>query len=318
MPRTETLVERIRRTMNARCDEAWSDVLLTTYLPSSRNGVETPMVVDGQRELSPSEFADRVKMLAGFLSSEGLEEGDVVTVMLPNWWEALIVCHAVIWAGGIVNPVVPIYREYELSFMLSQARPKFVFLPDIFRDFAYRPMMERAMQMAQHLPRLVIVRPNSTPLSSSEMSFKEACDRETLTSSPNQDPNDPVLLLYTSGTTGNPKGVLHTHNTLGYENRSIVEFYNLEAGRPIFMPSPVTHVTGFLYGVLLPVMLGAPVVLQDIWDPDRAFELVETFSCQFSLGATPFLQGLLDAYQRQETRSVRSGRISLRRCARSA
>jgi cyclohexanecarboxylate-CoA ligase len=111
--------------------------------------------------------------------------------------------------------------------------------------------------------------------------------------------SDVCLLLYTSGTTAEPKGVLHSHDTLRYENRSMVELLDLTPYETVFMPSPVTHISGFLYGVLLPPMLGSTVVYLDIWDPERAADLIEAYQCRFTLGATPFLQGLVDAYDKK-------------------
>ena len=95
-----------------------------------------------------------------------------------------------------------------------------------------------------------------------------------------------------------PKGVLHDHSTLEYENRSIIELFSLDRGSTVFMGSPVTHITGFLYGVLLPPLLGVPVALLDIWDAGHARELIDAEACRFTVGATPFLQGLTDEYSR--------------------
>ena len=99
--------------------------------------------------------------------------------------------------------------------------------------------------------------------------------------------------MFTSGTTADPKGVLHTHNTLDYENRSIIEVYGLGPDDVVFMPSPVTHITGLLYGLQLPAMLGTRVVLQDVWDPAAALRLIEAERCSFTVAATPFLHGLV-------------------------
>jgi len=99
--------------------------------------------------------------------------------------------------------------------------------------------------------------------------------------------------MFTSGTTADPKGVVHTHNTLDYENRSIIDVYRLGPDDVVFMPSPVTHITGLLYGVQLPAMLGTRVVLQDVWDATAALRLIEAEGCTFTVAATPFLHGLV-------------------------
>jgi cyclohexanecarboxylate-CoA ligase len=106
---------------------------------------------------------------------------------------------------------------------------------------------------------------------------------------------DVVLLLYTSGTESNPKGVLHSHDTLRHECRSIIDLYRLTTDDRVLMPSPLTHITGLLYGLQLPLMLGTAVVLQDVWDVPTTLELIGQERCQFMVGATPFLHGIVHA-----------------------
>jgi cyclohexanecarboxylate-CoA ligase len=102
-----------------------------------------------------------------------------------------------------------------------------------------------------------------------------------------------VLLLYTSGTTAAPKGVVHTHNTLDYEIRSVIEFFGLSRSDVVFMPSPVGHITGVVCGILLPVRLGTTSVLLDVWDPGRALSLITAHRCSYTVAATPFLHGIV-------------------------
>ncbi len=116
------------------------------------------------------------------------------------------------------------------------------------------------------------------------------------------DLNDITLLLYTSGTTAEPKGVLHNHRTLAYENQSLIDLYGLQVSDTVFTASPVTHITGFLYGVLMPAMLGATSVLMDVWDPTKAMQLIERETCRFTVAASPFLQGLCDVYEQHASR----------------
>ena len=107
----------------------------------------------------------------------------------------------------------------------------------------------------------------------------------------------PALLLYTSGTTANPKGAIHTHNTLDFELRSMVDFYGLDEGTVVYMPSPLSHVTGLLYGIQMPAMLGGRAVFQERFSPEAGLALVAEHGCTFSVGATPFLVGLCEAQE---------------------
>jgi cyclohexanecarboxylate-CoA ligase len=103
---------------------------------------------------------------------------------------------------------------------------------------------------------------------------------------------DPAVLLYTSGTTAEPKGVVHPHATLVRENRGVADLYGLDESDSVFMPSPLAHITGLLYGMQLPFMLGSSVVLQDVWNPTTALELIARHQPTFTVAATPFLHGL--------------------------
>jgi cyclohexanecarboxylate-CoA ligase len=270
----------------------WPDVTLGSHLDDAAGDTASGLaVVDGATRLDYGELRARVGAVAAALADAGVQRGDVVTVELPNWWEALVAMHAILRIGAVVNPVVPIYRDREVGFILHQARPRVVIVPHRFRGFDYVEMLQR---LSPEATTLVVVRPEG-PLPEGFSSFDEYV-RHPGTVADSARPDDICLLLYTSGTTADPKGVLHNHRTLGYENGSIVNLFGLGAGDTVFMPSPVTHITGFLYGLLMPPMLRVPSVLLDVWDPEVAAGLVEQETCRLSVGATPFLQGLTDAY----------------------
>src|SRR5207249_6089579 len=98
----------------------------------------------------------------------------------------------------------------------------------------------------------------------------------------------------TSGTTAEPKGVLHSTATLAAECRATIGYHGLGTGDVLVMPSPVGHISGLLYGILLPSLLGATSVLMEVWDPERFCALVERERGTFSAGATPFLRDVVD------------------------
>ena len=102
-------------------------------------------------------------------------------------------------------------------------------------------------------------------------------------------------LMFTSSTTGLPKAVMHTADTLAALNVTFAERFGLGPDSPIFMPSPLGHSVGAIHGARLALHTGAPLVLQDRWDPARALEAVATHGCRFTSAATPFLKDLVDA-----------------------
>jgi cyclohexanecarboxylate-CoA ligase len=260
-------------------------------------------IIDRDQELTYREFHERVTAAAGLLRRHGVVKGDVVSFQLPNWWEAFVIHFAAIRIGAVSNPIMAIMRERELGFMLDQAGSRILFVPETYRGFDHRKMAE----LLQHdLPRLAHVIAVRGP--EDDASFARQLEEgPSDTQAAERHADDPVLLLFTSGTESDPKGAVHSHNTLGYEDRSIIEHFGLTSADVVFMPSPVAHITGVLYGFHLATFLSSTVVIQDRWDASVALETIERERCSFVLAATPFLQGLVDEAERtpRDTTSLR-------------
>lgn len=105
-------------------------------------------------------------------------------------------------------------------------------------------------------------------------------------------------IMFTSSTTGLPKAVAHTEDTLGAVNAGFTERFGLGPDRPIFMPSPLGHSVGAWHGSRLAMFTGAPLVLLDRWDPERALAQAEAYGCAFTAAATPFLTDLVGTAKR--------------------
>jgi acyl-CoA synthetase (AMP-forming)/AMP-acid ligase II len=110
---------------------------------------------------------------------------------------------------------------------------------------------------------------------------------------------DPCLVLYTSGTTAAPKGAVLSSAALLQEVRSMQREWALTWRDVMFMASPVTHITGILQGLLVPAAVGARSVLVDGWDPTDGVDRIEAEGATYMAGATPFLQGVVEEYQRR-------------------
>ena len=106
---------------------------------------------------------------------------------------------------------------------------------------------------------------------------------------------DLAHIMFTSSTTGRPKAVMHSEATLAALNIGFTERFSLGPDAPIFLASPLGHSIGAIHGTRLSLHTGAPLVLQDVWDPERALEIIEEFGCAFTAAATPFLKDLVDA-----------------------
>ncbi|RDH80448.1 cyclohexanecarboxylate-CoA ligase [Mycolicibacterium moriokaense] len=283
----------------------WENRTLSSFLDEAAASHPDETAITTEAEpITYRQLRDAAAGMAGALSAHGVRRHDVVTVFMPNWPEASIAIHAASWAGAVVNPVVSTYRRAELSYIMRQSGTRAVFIPHVFRGFDYVAMLSDIVAAMTDPPLVFVARPRGT-LPEGFVSFDGlvAARRQTARSG---EPTDICLLLFTSGTTSEPKGVLHSHQTIIWEMRSIIREFGLCRQDRIFMPSPIGHLTGIVYGVYLPSVLAQSVSLLDAWDPESASRIIEQHGCRVCLGATPFLRGLTSLYrQRGITSSLR-------------
>lgn len=254
-------------------------------------------LVDRQSSLTYAAFDRLVDRVALGLRFFGVGKGDVVSFQLPNWNEFLILHYAVTRLGAISNPLIPIYRDREIAYMVREAESRILVVPDTFRGFSYTDMVVRLRPDWPSLERVFVVGGDAPEGMESfarladepweERLDVHALDRVAV------DPNDVTEIVFTSGTTGQPKGVMHTHNTLGYSTGVMAERLAMSADDVIFMASTFAHETGFLYGVRMPVELGATAIFQDVWNPRAFAERVQRDRVTFTMGATPYLYDIV-------------------------
>jgi cyclohexanecarboxylate-CoA ligase len=269
--------------------ETFADRLYAAAARHPRSGA----VVQGEVRLDYAQLLDRAGRVAAGLSERGVQPGDRVLTQLPNWWETIVVSWAVFLAGGVLVPIVPIYRERELRYVIDQVDPSVVIAPATYRGHDHATVLRTILADLGSTARLISVRGPSTPDDLAELLRGAAAQSRPRTG----DPDDIAVVLYTSGTTANPKGALHSHRTLLAEVRDVAAHCRLDPeSTRVFMGSPLSHITGLSYGMLLPADLGCASVLQERWDPAAAVDLIEAEACTFTVSATPFLSGLADTY----------------------
>lgn len=257
--------------------------------------VENPdkvLIVEGDRQCTAVELDRQARTLASALQRRGLKAGDVVSFELPNWPETVVIDLACSMLGLVCNPIIPIYRDAEVSYILRDAGTKAVFIPTEYRKFEYAEMIARHRADLPDLEHVITVRGAAEGTTAFEelLAEGEGADFDPV----GVDPNAVKLIMYTSGTTGRPKGVLHSHNTISTEIQAISSFLELGADDVILMPSPVTHITGYLYGIQMPFSLNAPAVFMETWNAAAAGDLIDEHGVTFTIAATVFLQELTD------------------------
>jgi len=268
------------------CVAACPDKLALTALQ-----VESGVV----QRFSYRELARMVDRIAVGLSRLGVGRNDVVACQLPNWWQFTLTYLACSRLGAVMNPLMHIFRERELSFMLQHGEAKVLIAPKTFRGFDFEAMAAGLQPSLPGLEHIVLVGGqgvNSFEALLSGPEWESAPDaREILTRS-RPGPDDVTQLIYTSGTTGEPKGVMHSANSVMANIIPYARRLRLGADDVVLMASPMAHQTGFMYGLMMPIMLRASVVLQDIWEPRQAIALVRQEGATFTMASTPFLTDL--------------------------
>jgi cyclohexanecarboxylate-CoA ligase len=286
------------RTFNDVLDEA-----CTTKWPDRRFIVASP---DRPAELTFAEMHERGLQLAGALHALGLRKGDVLAMEMPNWMEACLTYHACTALGVIVTPIIHIYQAKEVEFILRQSRAKAFMCPDNWRGVDYLGMIQDIRGRLPDLEHVIVV---GEKVPDDCLAFDDVAARATEEfPRPDISPDEPHILAYTSGTTSDPKGVVHSHNTLLSELRAI---HAASGGGPedVFLcPNPIGHIAGIYSALIAPFMLGyKALVLMDGWDPSWALQLIQEHRITFTGGATFFLATLLNApdFKDYDTSSLR-------------
>lgn len=272
--------------------------LADSLLEASRLTPDRLVLVDGEVELTCASLHSRANALAHALLSR-MPTRSVVSFMLPNWHEAAVVYLAATMAGVAVNPILPSLRDHELVFILDDVDSRMVFVPNVFRGHDYVAMLDRVIARLPNPPEVVVVRGEA----SGHTAYPSLLEPEAGTRNlPVVDSSDVRMILYTSGTTGRPKGVLHSHDTIAALIGQLRDHWSIDPGDRFLVPSPIAHIGGSIYAFECPILLGTTAVLMDRWDPDEAVSLMVSHRCTHMAGATPFLEGLLSAAERAETR----------------
>lgn len=246
-----------------------------------------PIFLDAGPRADRQTVLSDAEALSVSLADLGLRAGDAVSFQTPNWIEAAIINLAAAISGFVINPIVPIYRDAEVGMMLADCRAKALFLPAAFRNYDYAAMIERLRPSLPDLRHVIFVR--ARPEGALSFDDLVASGAKRSFKRPQVDPGGVKMLLYTSGTTGRPKGVLHSHNTLARAVERCAAHWGIEPGDAIVMPSPVTHISGYSNGLELPFLAKTRTVLMEAWNAKEALSLIEKHGVAGTVAATPFL-----------------------------
>jgi len=230
---------------------------------------DSPMTGSVSR-LTYSELQDRVARLAGVLAARGVGKGDRVIIympMIPEAVQAMLACARI---GAIHSVVFGGFAAHELAVRIDDAKPRAIIAASCGlepgRTVAYKPLMDRAIDEAAHKPDFTIVfqRPEckAAMVPGRDLDWTEASSQATPVDCVPVEGNHPAYILYTSGTTGQPKGVVrHTAGHLVALAWSVRHIYDITAGDVFWVASDVGWVVGHSYIVYGPLVAGATTVV---------------------------------------------------------
>jgi acyl-CoA synthetase (AMP-forming)/AMP-acid ligase II len=255
------------------------------------------LIIDGAVHLSAGKLHAQASALAQVMAAR-FPVGSVISFMLPNWHEAAVIYLAATLAGMVAHPVLPSLRAHDLGFMLRDVESRMIFIPAEFRGHQSAQMLTEVVLQLETPPQVVVVRGDCGPHIAYDSLFREVAPRHL----PSPDADAVRMIMYTSGTTGSPKGVMHSHNSIHALIRQIGEHWLVEPGDKFLVASPVSHIGGSIYAFECPLLLGTTVVLMEQWDADNAVGQLVAERCTHFAGATPFLVQSLAAARRAGTR----------------
>ena len=283
----------------------WPQRMLTDYLDDAVNRHPDKAAIVDYNSMSGKattltyrQLQHIVDRMAAGLATMGVKKGTIVACQLPNWWQFVALYLACARLGANINPLMPIFRQRELRYMLGFAEAEVMVVPQFFRGCDYPAMIAEIRADLPRLAHLLVIGgsgEDSFERRLLDRRWEDEVDLAALFARHAPSPNDVTQLLYTSGTTGEPKGVMHTSNTLLSILTKYEERLGLSDDDIIFMASPMGHQAGFMYGLMMSPMLGAKLVLQDIWNADQAALLIQDEAVTYTMGSTPFLADLTNS-----------------------
>jgi 3-phosphoshikimate 1-carboxyvinyltransferase len=237
-------------------------------------------------EWSFAQLAAAADGWASRLRDLGVTAGEPVAYQLPNVLDFVAISLGTLAIGAVCEPLMPIFRERELEFMLRESAARVLLVPREFRRHDHAAMAEDLRARVASLEHVIAL---DAPTAESEPADAGAGAGAGAAIGA----GSIAQLLFTSGSTGEPKGVLQTHASLNLAARMHIRHFGLTREDVVYIPSPLAHQTGFLYGMWIALMLGAPQVIQTQWDAEAGFEAMRRTGVSFVQAATPFLADLV-------------------------
>jgi len=278
----------------------WTDRLLTDYFERTVASTPAKIAVKDERfgAVTYGEMAPMVMRLAAGLQAKGIGRGDKFVVALPNWHQVPAFVLALNYIGAIAVHMPFTGGGHEFSGVLKVTDAKGIAVAEEIRGANYVSLIDGIAGDFETLDVLITVgcEQEHAGWVTFDRLLAEAPGDQPIQVEP-LTPSELSLLLFTSGSSGDPKGVMHSSNTISALNTTVAPIYDLGSDDVIFMAAPLGFSAGYAHGLRLALYLGATLILQESWNADRALELMAHEKATFTLTTPTLLRDLLASEQ---------------------
>jgi len=252
------------------------------------------------------EYADEVERVTAVLAGLGVGAGNVVAAQLPNWWQVNAVVLACARLGAVVAPIVTAVRARELELMLSRLQPRAYVTTGEWDGYDHSAALAAIADRLPSLRHRIIVGAGTEP---GEIDLTRSTELvapgEFISGDADEDPDRVSIVLFTSGTTGSPRAVLHSFNTFYAGTKSVAVRRELTSDHVEFSPHALAHGVGQLVGNMLPLYLGAGALIADTWNPEKDLDLLADHEVTAMSGAPVFLEATVQAARARDLKLPR-------------
>ena len=286
---------------------AWKDVTFYHYLEErARVHPDRVVFIDANRTITYAGLKDEIDRCAAFLRSLGIGAGDVVTIQIPNRIEFPVVFFSLELIGAIANKISPDFRRREVEYILRFSRSKGYVCASTFKGFDYAAMIDDLRGSLPDLTCVVVSGETTVPgVHSLDQGLRDTAPIGA-TERVHMDPDTIMRMAFTSGTTGDPKGVMHSFNTSLYPAYIVNSEMRVTADDVFLIWLPVGLNWGYLT-LLQTVIAGARAVLMERFGGEQALQLIEQHRVTFIPTAPASLQMILNVpdFRRHDCSSLR-------------